>query len=279
MSANRQLAPGVDTTLLNTHFSVVTDAVGVLRFPVKSKTFPPTVNIVRSFSSFSGFTSHTIFPYVNILSLGTWALTMKMTVFFPFTPRIPWANCPNSFAKDLSQIFLSGPFIRCLYSCATPEIWWVTEFYSRGVWPCAVNAYHGLWFLLPLDLKLELGPPISTLGGCTVFTLGDGIGTSGGIMCGPDGDLWTLCWKFVGLKPSSSSMTLSCGGGIYLVRPGCSVLGIPAYVLSACCFGGYVVLFLPSAALVNILDSCSIATECDSPMFENGTWGAVFCKA
>ena len=33
-----------------------------LRFPVKSNKFPPTVNLVRSFSSFSGFVSQTILP-------------------------------------------------------------------------------------------------------------------------------------------------------------------------------------------------------------------------
>ena len=71
MSANRHLAPGFDTTLLKTHFTVVTDAVGELIFPVKSNKFPPTVNFVRSFSYFSGFTSQTIFPYVTFLSLGT----------------------------------------------------------------------------------------------------------------------------------------------------------------------------------------------------------------
>ena len=70
MSANRHLAPGVDTTLLKTHFAMVTDAVGALRFPVKSNKFPPTVNIVRSFSSFYVFTLHTILPYVTFLSLG-----------------------------------------------------------------------------------------------------------------------------------------------------------------------------------------------------------------
>ena len=32
MSANRHLDPGVDITLLKTHFAVVTDAVGALRF-------------------------------------------------------------------------------------------------------------------------------------------------------------------------------------------------------------------------------------------------------
>ena len=62
MYASRHLAPGVETTLLKTHFSVVTDDVGALIFPVKSNKFPPTVNLVRSFSSFSGFISQTILP-------------------------------------------------------------------------------------------------------------------------------------------------------------------------------------------------------------------------
>ena len=71
MSSNRHLAPGVDTTLLKTHFAVVTDAVREMRFPVKSNKFPPTVNLVRSLSYFSGFTSHTILTYVTFLSFGT----------------------------------------------------------------------------------------------------------------------------------------------------------------------------------------------------------------
>ena len=71
MSSNRHLAPGVDTTLLKTHFSVVNDAVGVLRFLEKYNKFHPTVNLVLSFSFFSGFTLNTIFPYVTFLSLGT----------------------------------------------------------------------------------------------------------------------------------------------------------------------------------------------------------------
>ena len=118
---------------------------------------------------------------------------MNMKVFPPLNSLMPRNNCPNLFAKDIYQIFISGTFIRRLYYWATPEILWVTEFSLRVFWHCAVNAYRGWGFLLPLDLKLELGLPLSTLGGCAVFTLGDGIGTSGGIMCGPDGDLWTLC--------------------------------------------------------------------------------------
>ena len=70
MLANRHLPPVVDTTLLNTHFAVATNAAGALIYPVKSNKFPPTVNIVRYFSSFSGFTSHNIFPYVTFLSFG-----------------------------------------------------------------------------------------------------------------------------------------------------------------------------------------------------------------
>ena len=52
MSANRHLAPGVDTTLFKTHLTVVTDAIGALRFPVKSNKFTPTVNLVHYFSYF-----------------------------------------------------------------------------------------------------------------------------------------------------------------------------------------------------------------------------------
>ena len=62
MSASRHLDPGVETTLLKTHFAVVNDDLGELIFTVKSNKFPPTVNIVRYFSSFSGFISQTILP-------------------------------------------------------------------------------------------------------------------------------------------------------------------------------------------------------------------------
>ena len=59
---NRHLAPGVNTTLLKTHFAVVTDAVGALILPVKYNKFPSTVNLMLSFSCFSGFISQTILP-------------------------------------------------------------------------------------------------------------------------------------------------------------------------------------------------------------------------
>ena len=167
----------------------MTDAVGALRFPVKYNNFPSTVNLVRSFSSFSGFTSHTILPYVIFLSLGTWFLRMKMTAFVPFTPLIPWTNCPSSFSKDIYQNFLSGHLIICLYSWDTPEIWWVTALDSCFFWNFSVNAKSGLGVLLHLDINLELGPSVSTLGGCAFCTLGGGIRTSGGIMLVPEGEM------------------------------------------------------------------------------------------
>ena len=45
-SATRHLAPGVEMTLLNRHFAVVTVAVGVLNRPGKSRRFLLTVSPV-----------------------------------------------------------------------------------------------------------------------------------------------------------------------------------------------------------------------------------------
>ena len=108
MFSNRHLAPGVDTTLLKTYFSVATDAVGALIFSVKSNNFLPTVNMVRSLFSFSGLTLHTFVPYMPFLSFGPCVLGMKVTVFVPFTVLITWANYTTSFAKGISKKFLSG---------------------------------------------------------------------------------------------------------------------------------------------------------------------------
>ena len=95
MSANIHLSPGDDITLLKTHFEVVTDEVGALRFPVKSNNFPSNINLVCSISYFYGFTSHTVLPYVTFKYFETCVLVMKLTVFIPFTVLIPWDNCPS----------------------------------------------------------------------------------------------------------------------------------------------------------------------------------------
>ena len=69
---------------------------------------------------------------------------------------------------------------------------WVTELASITCSFFAANAYFGKVGCLHLDLKCELGLPVSTLEGCAGHTLwGDG-GTSGRIMCGTVWDLWML---------------------------------------------------------------------------------------
>ena len=143
-----------------------------------------------------------------------------MTVFVPFAILITWDNCPSSYAKDISQNFLSGSFTRCLSSWATPDILWVTALDSWTFWNCDVNEKRGIGFFLPLDIKLDLGTSMSTVVGCVVCTLGGSTGTSGRIMFGSEGDMWTLCWKLVEHFPSSSSMVLGCTEGRCLFMSG-----------------------------------------------------------
>ena len=202
---------------------------------------------------------------------------MKITVFVPFTVLIPWDNCPSSFAKYRSQIFLSGPSTRCLFFWAI-HIWWVTALDSLPCRNCDSNEFFLTRLLLKLYLKLELGPPVSTLGGCAGRTLGGGLGTSGIIMCGTEGDMWTLRWIYVGLCPSSSSMMLGRSEGIYLASVGCTLWGILSNLVTGCCCGGSKVWCRLAATLEKIRKSYSIATIWESPMLENGAWGAGFCR-
>ena len=51
---------GLETTLLNEHFSVVHVVVGVVRVPVFSNILPPTLWNVRNFPSLLGRILHTI---------------------------------------------------------------------------------------------------------------------------------------------------------------------------------------------------------------------------
>ena len=95
MLAVRHLAFGVEMILFMTHFAVVTDAVGVLRLPAKSRRLPPTVNLVLSLISLCGFISQTILPYVIFLSVGMAERSMAVIVLVPFMSRIPWDNCPS----------------------------------------------------------------------------------------------------------------------------------------------------------------------------------------
>ena len=90
MSAVRALAFGMDMTLLRRHFAVVTEAVGVLRFPVQSNKFPPTVRRVWQCSSLSGLMLQTIFPSVTVFSpKGTFYFGMKLILSVPLMFLIP----------------------------------------------------------------------------------------------------------------------------------------------------------------------------------------------
>ena len=122
ISANRNLTPGVDNTLLSTHFSIVTDAVGALTFPVKSNKLTPM--IIWFFLSLVCFLAH----YLSVCDLfyfGTCVFGINIIVFVPFVVLIPWDKCLSSFENECSQFFLSGPLTRCLYSWATPDMGWV----------------------------------------------------------------------------------------------------------------------------------------------------------
>ena len=91
---------------------------------------------------------------------------------------------------------------------------------------CQYKNWNGIF--LALDIKLELGPSVSTLGGYAVWNLGGGIGTSGWIMLRHEGDMWTLCWKLVESFPSSYYITLDCTEGRGLVLSGCTFWGAMA---------------------------------------------------
>ena len=209
--------------------------------------------MVRYFCSFYGFNLYTILPYVTFLSFVAFVFEMKITVFVPFTVLITWANWPSSFTKDRSQHFLSWPWIRCLYSWATPYIWRVSALDYLTCRNCAANAKFGIVFLLQLDINLVIGPPVSTLGGCAGRTLGGGTGTSERMMCVPEGDMWTLRWKSVELFPSSSCMMLGRSEGICLACVGRTLWGIGEDFVNGCCCGGSNVWCILAATLEKYL--------------------------
>ena len=97
--------------------------------------------------------------------------------------------------------------------------------------------------------------------------------------CGPEGDMWKFCWKLVGLFPSSSSMIMGCYKGRDLVRVGRTLWDIMADLATGCCCGRSTIWWRLAANLENIFESLSITTIWESPMLENGTWGAGFYRA
>ena len=163
---------------------------------------------------------------------------MKITLFVTFTVLIPWASCPSSFTNDRSQIFLSGTLAKCIYSWATSNILWLTVLASLICSNCADNAKFGTGFFLHLGLKLELGPTVFILGGFIGRTLGGDTGTSGIMMCGTEGGMWTLLWRYVGMFPSSSSMILGRSEGICWAHVERTWQGRGVYLVTGCFCGG-----------------------------------------
>ena len=152
--------------LFTIFFVVVIVDVGVLKAPSKCRKLPHTVNILLCVSDLFDQILHTISPYVFVFAKDNSLLGMNVKAFVTFilVPN-PWFNMPNSFANDLNHISLSGPFIRCLYSCTCPVIGFRTDF----SWYCicaAAYAYCGFvsnfeYFGLRMYL-LFLGNPMGS---------------------------------------------------------------------------------------------------------------------
>ena len=240
---------------------------------------PPNVKMVHFLSSISGFNLPTILPHVTFLSFRTCIFGMKITVFVTFPVLVPWTNCPSSFEKYCPKTFLSRPLTICLFYWATPDIWWVTVSAFLTCRNFSANAKFGKVFFLQLDLKLDLGPPVSTLRGCAGNALDSDIGTSGRMICGPEEDMWKLSWKSVWLLPLSSSMMLGRSKGKGVARVGRNLWGIGADLVIDCFGGGSNGCCRLAATLEKILESFSISTIWEPLILENGAWGAGFCRA
>ena len=178
ISDNRHLAPGVDTKLLKANFAVVTDAVGALRLSVKSSKFPPTVNIVRSFSYFSGFTLHTVFAACYFFIFWDLCFGNENNWICPFYRSDTLGLLPQLICKGSSPNFPVRSFDQM-------SVFLGNSIYLMGDYIGAINEKWVLGSFLPLDIKLELGPSVSTLGGCVGCIVGGGTWTSWRIMCGP----------------------------------------------------------------------------------------------
>jgi hypothetical protein len=98
------LAPKVYMTLLMIIFAVVKPAVRVDLSPRYSILSPPTVNLVRSFSSLWSLISTTNEPYVTLRPLGIFDLRMNLIVFVFYSLLI-------SFSVDRIHLILYLNFV------------------------------------------------------------------------------------------------------------------------------------------------------------------------
>ena len=84
--------------------------------------------------------------YVTFLVLKrTSSFGMKYMVLVPSIILLtPWDKRPNSLARDLVHISLSGPLMRWQNSCSTPVTGFSTAFASKSVLYLAALAYRAL---------------------------------------------------------------------------------------------------------------------------------------
>ena len=157
---------------------------------------------VRWVSALLGRMLQTIFGYVTFLVLnGTSSFGMKYIVLVPYIFLLnTWVKRPNSLARDLVHISLSGPLMRWRNSCSTPVIGFRTVFASKLLIYLAVLAYCALltagccWRGWRNGYRWVIGALLGGIFGLRgsafgascwrflFFGLG-GVGVSGGIIC------------------------------------------------------------------------------------------------
>jgi hypothetical protein len=110
-------------TLFKYILTVIISTVGVLTLNGQTIQLPPTVSIVRFWSSFSGRYVTTVFPYVmfHLWSSGILSYLMNTMVSVPLVPGMPWARRPNSLVYDLPhRLEYFGLCSSCHISMSSP---------------------------------------------------------------------------------------------------------------------------------------------------------------
>ena len=158
---------------------------------------------VRWVSDLLGRMLQTILGYVTFLVLkGTSSFGMKyMVLVSSILLLTPWAKRPNSLARYLFHIYLSGPLMRWRNSCSTPVTGFSTEFASKCLIYLVALAYPALltsgscwcgwrngyqWVLRALLVGIfgMIGSAAGASCWWFLFSTLGGVGLSGGIMIG-----------------------------------------------------------------------------------------------
>jgi hypothetical protein len=107
MSMTKNFAPKVEMMLLIRFFAAVKPAVRVDLSPGYSMLSPPTVNMVRSFSSLWSLISTANKPYITLRSSGIFDLCMNLIVFVLYSLLILFAVDRIHFTLYLNFVMSS----------------------------------------------------------------------------------------------------------------------------------------------------------------------------